>query len=146
MNNKARTIITTDGEVDDMNSFLRYLLYSDCFDTEGIVLTSSVYHYAGDPAKGIEPYRWTGSEWINDFIDLYAQVYPNLKIHAEDYPSPEYLKSIYYIGNIDSPGEMTKETKGSKFLEDYLINDTDPRKLYIQTWGNEHNGKGVEID
>lgn len=40
MNNKARTIITTDGEVDDMNSFLRYLLYSDCFDTEGIVLTS----------------------------------------------------------------------------------------------------------
>ena len=135
MNNKARTIITTDGEVDDMNSFLRYLLYSDCFDTEGIVLTSSVYHYAGDPAKGIEPYRWTGSEWIKDFIDLYAQVYPNLKIHAEDYPSPEYLKSIYYIGNIDSPGEMTKETKGSKFLEDYLINDTDPRKLYIQTWG-----------
>ncbi|WP_440912190.1 nucleoside hydrolase-like domain-containing protein, partial [Enterococcus innesii] len=69
MNNKARTIITTDGEVDDMNSFLRYLLYSDCFDTEGIVLTSSVYHYAGDPDKGIEPYRWTGSEWINDFID-----------------------------------------------------------------------------
>lgn len=49
---KSRTIITTDGEIDDMNSFLRYLIYSDSFDTEGIILTSSVYHYAGEEKKG----------------------------------------------------------------------------------------------
>lgn len=135
MSNKARTIVTTDGEVDDMNSFLRYLLYSDSFDTEGIVLTSSVYHYAGNGENGIDPFRWTGTEWINEYIDLYAKVYNNLKIHSSEYPSPDYLKSIYHVGNIESPGEMTKETAGSKFIEDYLVNDQDPRKLYIQTWG-----------
>lgn len=135
MTTKARTIITTDGEVDDMNSFLRYLLYSDCFDTEGIVLTSSVYHYSGNIEEGIESFRWTGSEWINEFIDLYAQVYDNLKNHSNEYPTPDYLKSIYHIGNIEAPGEMEKETDGSKFIENYLINDTDSRKLYIQTWG-----------
>ncbi|WP_306305553.1 nucleoside hydrolase-like domain-containing protein [Lactococcus fujiensis] len=64
MQKKIRTIITTDGEVDDQNSFLRYLLYSNEFDTEGIILTSSVYHYAGNPEKQIEPYRYTGTHGV----------------------------------------------------------------------------------
>ncbi|MGN1183485.1 MAG: nucleoside hydrolase-like domain-containing protein, partial [Faecalibacillus sp.] len=38
---KARTVITTDGEVDDMNSVIRALLYSNDMDISGIVLTSS---------------------------------------------------------------------------------------------------------
>lgn len=132
---KARTIITTDGEVDDMNSFLRYLLYSNEIDTEGIVLTSSVYHYAGDPEKGIEPFRWTGERWIHDFIDQYEKVYSNLCVHDENYPSPDRLREIYRVGNISYKGEMEKETAGSIFIENYLLNDQDPRLLYIQTWG-----------
>lgn len=134
-NVKARTIITTDGEVDDMNSFLRYLLYSNEVDTEGIILTSSVYHYAGNSDKGIEPFRWTGETWIPEFIDSYGDVYNNLKVHDENYPTPEYLKSIYHIGNITNKGEMEEETEGSIFLENYLLNDKDERILYIQTWG-----------
>ena len=46
-----RTVITTDGEVDDMNSVIRALLYSNEMDIAGIVITSSGYHYAGDPAN-----------------------------------------------------------------------------------------------
>ncbi|MBK0347115.1 DUF1593 domain-containing protein [Aerococcaceae bacterium zg-ZJ1578] len=130
---KKRTVITTDGEVDDMNSFLRYLLYSNEIDTAGIILTSSVYHYAGNN-NDIAPYRWTGTEWINEFIDCYEKVYPNLIKHAEGYPTAEYLRSIYHIGNITAPGEMEEETDGSRFLEK-LIMDDDPRTLYIQTWG-----------
>lgn len=45
---KAKTVITTDGEVDDMNSVIRFLLYSKEMNLSSIVLTSSVYHYAGD--------------------------------------------------------------------------------------------------
>lgn len=134
MDLKKRTVITTDGEVDDMNSFLRYLLYSNDIDTAGIVLTSSVYHYAGDPEKGIEPYRWTGETWMEEFIDEYQKVYPNLVIHDKDYPTPEYLRSIYHVGNISNKGEMEKETDGSKFLEQLFLDD-DPRTLYVQTWG-----------
>lgn len=135
LNKKARTIITTDGEVDDMNSFLRYLLYSNELDTEGIILTSSVYHYAGDAEKGIAPERWTGEKWIPHLISEYEKVYSNLKVHADGYPTPEYLRSIYHIGNIGFKGEYEQETDGSQFLENYLIKDKDDRPLYIQTWG-----------
>ena len=68
---KARTVITTDGEVDDMNSVIRFLLYSNEMDLSGIVLTSSMYHYAGDKEAGIEPFRWTGTKWLYDMIDAY---------------------------------------------------------------------------
>jgi hypothetical protein len=38
---KSRTIITTDGEVDDMDSFIRMLLYANEFKIEGLVYGSS---------------------------------------------------------------------------------------------------------
>lgn len=131
---KARTVITTDGEVDDMNSVIRALLYSNDMDISGIVLTSSMYHYAGDEEKGIKPFRWTGTDWIYKFIDDYGKVYDNLKSHDKDYPTPESLKSITKIGNISNKGEMEKVTEGSKFLEKLFL-DNDDRKLYVQTWG-----------
>lgn len=131
---KLRTVITTDGEVDDMNSVLRALLYANDMDISGIVITSSMYHYAGDAEKGIEPFRWTGTQWIYDFLDDYEAVYENLKAHDPEYPEPEYLKSLVKIGNISNKGEMEEETDGSKFLEELFLDDDD-RKLYVQTWG-----------
>ena len=131
---KARTVITTDGEVDDMNSVIRALLYSNDMDISGIVLTSSMYHYAGDSEKGIEPFRWTGTDWIFDFLDDYEAVYDNLKAHDEDYPEPDYLRSVTKIGNIKNKGEMDEVTEGSEFLKDLFLDD-DQRTLYVQTWG-----------
>ena len=57
-----RTVITQDGKVDDMNSVIRALLYSNEMDIAGIILTSSVFHYAGDPEKNIKPLRFTGTK------------------------------------------------------------------------------------
>ena len=62
--------------------------------------SGSVYHYLGNEQKGIELFRWTGTEWLDEFIDAYGEVYPNLSVHAEGYPEPEYLRSISKIGNI----------------------------------------------
>lgn len=131
---KARTVITTDGEVDDMNSVIRALLYANDMDISGIVLTSSMYHYAGDEQKGIEPFRWTGTDWIYDFLDDYEAVYDNLKAHDEAYPEPDYLRSVTKIGNISNKGEMDEITEGSEFLKELFLDD-DPRTLYVQTWG-----------
>ena len=47
-NSKPRTIITTDGEVDDQDSFIRFLLYANEFKTEGLIYSSSEWHYKGD--------------------------------------------------------------------------------------------------
>lgn len=46
-----RTVITTDGEVDDMNSVIRALLYSNEMDICGIVITSSTYHLRATPPQ-----------------------------------------------------------------------------------------------
>ncbi|MFS0777068.1 nucleoside hydrolase-like domain-containing protein [Neobacillus sp. 3P2-tot-E-2] len=131
---KARTVITTDGEVDDMNSVLRYLLYANEMDLEGIVITSSVYHYAGDKEKGIEPFRWTGTDWLYNMIDAYEEAYPNLTKHADGYPTPDYIRSVTKIGNISNVGEMEEVTEGSEFLKELFLDDNDS-DLYVQTWG-----------
>ncbi len=131
---KPRTVITTDGEVDDQNSFIRLLLYANEMDIAGIVLTSSVFHYAGDASRGVEPFRWTGTQWLYDCLDAYEQVWPNLCVHAEGYPTPGYLRSVTKIGNISDKGEMEQVTEGSEFLKALFLDD-DPRTLYVQTWG-----------
>jgi hypothetical protein len=50
-NTKPRTIVTTDGEVDDQDSFIRLLLYANEFDLVGLIYSSSQWHYTGDGRK-----------------------------------------------------------------------------------------------
>ena len=144
--NKPRTIVTTDGEVDDMDTFIRLLLYMNEFKVEGIVYSSSQWHYSGD-GKGTlftsptnrqygerTDLRWAGTEWIQNFINEYAKVYPNLLLHDPSYPSPEYLQNIVKVGNIEFEGEMSRETKGSDFIKQILLDDK-PGPVYVQIWG-----------
>ena len=42
-----RTIITTDSEADDINSFLRLLYYANELDIVGLIYNSSVHHWQG---------------------------------------------------------------------------------------------------
>src|SRR5690349_13674129 len=127
---KPRVILTQDGEVDDMDSFIRYLYYSNEFDTAGIIYTSSTFHYAGNGST-VNAFRWTGTEWLNHYLDLYAQIRPNLIKHADGYPTVEQLRSLYKIGNISNVGEMTQVTEGSEWIKKVILDD-DPRPLYIQ--------------
>lgn len=49
---KPRVILTTDGEIDDECSMVRFLLYTNEFDVEGIIASSSQYHWRG--------HKWAG--------------------------------------------------------------------------------------
>lgn len=146
---RVRTIVTTDGEVDDQDTFARLLLYSNEFNIVGLVYSSSQWHYKGD-GKGTKmtseipmtaklygersDLRWTGTEWMDEFIDKYAQVYPNLAKNAKGYPTAAYLKSLVRIGNIDFEGEMSYDTPGSDFIKAVLMDD-DTSPVYLQVWG-----------
>jgi hypothetical protein len=146
---RPRTIVTTDGEVDDQDSFMRLLLYSNDFNIEGLVYTSSEWHYKGD-GKGTKfisempmakriygertELRWIGTEWMSDLIDEYAKVYGNLLKHDKNFPTPQYLKSIIRVGNIDFEGEMDHDTPGSDFIKKILLDDR-PGPVYVQMWG-----------
>jgi hypothetical protein len=146
---KPRTIITTDGEIDDVDSFIRMLLYSNEFTIEGLVYSSSMWHYKGDD-RGTRfisememtkrmygektSLRWPGTTWMNDLINAYEKVYPKLSMHAKGYPTAGYLRGLVKVGNIDFEGEMEHDTEGSDFIKKKLLdNTTSP--VYLQVWG-----------
>jgi hypothetical protein len=146
---KVRTIVTTDGEVDDVDSFIRLLLYSNDMNIVGLVYSSSQWHYKGD-GKGTRftsemeytakrygertDLRWPGTQWIQKYIGEYGKVHANLKRHDVNYPSPEKLLSIVRVGNINFEGEMSADSPGSNFIKSILL-DEDPSQVYLQIWG-----------
>lgn len=151
---KIRTIITQDAEVDDQNSLRHFLFYANEVELQGIVQTSSKFHWRGVPgtkAKPIvlrgefggdghdyepfdKPYRWTGTDWMMRVIDDYEKDYPNLCRHADGYPTPEYLRSITKVGNVGYKGEIEASTEGSELIRKAILDD-DERTLYLQVWG-----------
>ena len=150
---KICTIITQDTEVDDQNSLRHFLFYANEVELQGIVQTSSKFHWIGVPGavkpektnkddfEGIEksgsfdqPYRWPGTDWMMRVIDDYEKDYPQLVKHADGYPTPDLLRSITKVGNIGYEGEMEGPTEGSELIRARMM-DEDPRPLYVQVWG-----------
>jgi len=146
---RPRTIITTDGEVDDVDSFIRMLLHSNEFQIEGLIYSSSQWHYKGD-GKGTlftsempmtarrygerTDLRWPGTTWMQELLDKYDSVYMNLREHDADFPEPDYLRNIIKTGNINFEGDMKEDTEGSDFIKDILLDEKeDP--VYVQIWG-----------
>ena len=93
---KPRVIITADAELDDSNSLIRFLLFSTDYKVEGLIYTSSQFHWKGDgkgtkywvsgreydrPGLGFEPmthYRWDeDNRFIDDVVDAYEKAYPD---------------------------------------------------------------------
>lgn len=148
-NVKPRTIITTDGEIDDVDSYIRMLLYANEFNIEGFVYSSSMWHYKGD-GKGTKmisememtkkmygektDLRWAGTTWMNDVLNAYEKVYPKLSANAKDYPTAAHLKTLVKVGNIDFEGEMDHDTEGSDFIKAKLLDNTT-QPIYLQVWG-----------
>ena len=124
---KPRVIATTDGELDDQSSMVRFLMYSCDYDVEGLVQVASRFQKDGHSVD----------KWIEKDIDLYGQSLSNLSIHNPEYPDTDYLKSVLKVGNENrddlykSPSEMsTKDTPGSQLIIDVLLDD-DPRPVHI---------------
>ncbi|TWU18768.1 DUF1593 domain-containing protein [Allorhodopirellula heiligendammensis] len=128
---RPRVIATTDGEVDDRSSMIRFLLYACDFDVAGIVQVNSKYQKHGHSDK----------KWIETQLDAYEQVLPNLRKHNTDYPDAESLRSVMRVGNetesdlwIAPPDMHTKDTAGAQLIIDTLLDD-DPRPVHVLSWG-----------
>lgn len=121
---RYRIIISTDiggSDYDDFQSMVHFLLYSNLFDTEGLI--SSAW---GNGRK----------KDILDVIDAYETDYPKLLKYSQNYPTPAYLRSITKQGEIEiAPYKgFRKPTEGSKRIIDCALKD-DSRPLYILCWG-----------
>ncbi|MCB1209812.1 MAG: DUF1593 domain-containing protein, partial [Verrucomicrobiales bacterium] len=124
---RTRVIVTSDGEIDDECSLVRFLLYANEWDIEGIITSSSQYHWHG--------HKWAGDDWAQPYLKAYADVYPNLIKHDPEYPTPDSLQSRTLLGNVKTEGEMEEVTPGSKRIVEVLLDDSDPRPVWIQAWG-----------
>ncbi|QQY83658.1 DUF1593 domain-containing protein [Tamlana sp. s12] len=124
---KPRIIVTSDGEIDDECSMVRFLLYANEWDIEGIITSSSQYHWQG--------HKWAGDDWIDPYLEAYEKVYPNLIKHKKDYPTPDYLKSITFLGNVKAEGEMDLITPGSQQIVKVLLDESDNNPIWVQAWG-----------
>jgi hypothetical protein len=152
---RPRIVITCDPELDDNNSLIRFLLYCSDVEVEGLIYASSGFHWKGD-GKGTKwfvpgreytrfgldtcpctAWRWAKDErFIDNAVDAYAKVYPNLKVHNSNYPAPEVLKSKIRYGNIEFDGDISKDSPGSDLIKSLILDDK-PGKLFITAWGGQ---------
>jgi hypothetical protein len=113
---------------------VRYVLYANDLENQGLIYTSSKYHWEGDgkntsfflPDREYNTsqtsWRPTGTTTIEDhLLKAYAQVYPNLRVHDPNYPTPEHLLSITKIGNVAFDSEMAKDTPGSDLIKTLIL-------------------------
>lgn len=140
-----RVVVMTDGETDDRCSMVHLLLYSDEMEVDAIIQSNSCNQRHG----------WSSQPWLSGQIDAYAKVYPNLKVHDPNYPTPDYLRSVCFVGDenpdhvcLDQMMQRTlipgatpvidpadwPDTPGSDRIVELLLED-DPRPVYMAAWG-----------
>ncbi len=137
MISKPRYIVLTDifdgFEVDDIQSMIRLLLYANEIDIEGLICCTSCF------VKGDTPNR---EAIIHRLIDAYEKVLPNLCVHADDWPSAEYLHSVTSSG-IDAYGlcpgigfcsDRYQDNPGVRLMID-VLRKKDERPLHVGLWG-----------
>ncbi len=84
---KPRVIVTSDGEIDDVYSMIRFLLYSNEFDIEGLAATTSIHQQ-----KRIAPER------IRQISEANGKVRDNLEKHEAGFPAIEFIRSVITEG------------------------------------------------
>ncbi|HET6557887.1 MAG TPA: nucleoside hydrolase-like domain-containing protein [Prolixibacteraceae bacterium] len=125
---KQRLFVLTDitNEPDDQESLVRLLVYSNEYDLEGIVATTST-HLRKQVRK----------DKVEQLVRNYGQVKPNLDKHAQGYPSMEYLLSITSehlpLYSMEGVGQG-KDSPGSDLLI-RAVDKADDRPLWITAWG-----------
>jgi hypothetical protein len=125
---KPRVAIISDigNEPDDQMSFVRLLLYSNEFDLEAMVPTTSTWQKAA-----------SHPETMHALIHAYGEVRENLLLHASGWPTADDLDRRVVPGQSAYGLEATgpgKSSPGSKALADAIQRD-DPRPLWVCIWG-----------
>ncbi len=125
---KLRMVVLTDieNEPDDAQSLVRLLVYSNQFDIEGLIATTST-HLRSETA----PWR------IKEIIRAYGQVWDNLMKHEDGFPTEKHLLSCVKTGlavyGMEGVGEG-KDSEGSKWLIS-VVDKNDDRPVWVPVWG-----------
>ena len=125
---KPRVLVLSDigNEPDDQMSLVRFLVYSNEFDVEGLVATTSTWQ-----KTAVRP------DIMHRVIDAYGEVQPNLLKHAKGFPTALELKRLVRSG----PPEYGMAAVGDRGISPgaelilQAADRSDTRPLWITVWG-----------
>jgi Cellulose-binding Sde182, nucleoside hydrolase-like domain/Cellulose-binding protein Sde0182, C-terminal domain len=127
-NKKLRVIVLTDIEADpdDTQSLIRFLTYSNQWDVEGLIATTSIHQ-----KTRVAP------ESILKVLGAYGKAQPNLLLHEKGYPTYQELSAkvkrglpVYGMGGV---GE-NKDSEGSDWIIK-VLEEKDERPVWFSIWG-----------
>lgn len=125
---KHRLIVLSDieAEPDDIESFVRLVLYSNVIDIKGMIATTSIWHQ-----NRVDP------ESIRKVIRAYGKVQPNLVRHEGNFPDVNTLLALVKQG-LPKYG-MTgvgagMDSEGSDWIIK-VLEEKDERPLWVSVWG-----------
>ncbi|MFC2137397.1 DUF1593 domain-containing protein [Bacteroidota bacterium] len=114
---------------DDIQSMVRFLLYSNDLEVEGLIASSGTFANIANKSN------------IHDILNLYDQVDENLRKHDTLYPTADKLHSVTWegrSGNWGNPAnDIIGEGKDSEASEAIIkiVDREDPRPVWIGIWG-----------
>lgn len=126
-----RLIVLSDieAEVDDTESFVRLLVYSNKIDIKGLIATTSVWK-----RTSVAP------ESIKRIIDAYGKVQPNLLKHEPGFPEADELLKLVKQGlpryGMEGVGQG-KDSQGAEWIIK-VLEENDERPLWIAVWGGSN--------
>lgn len=125
---KPRIIVLTDieNEPDDAMSLVRFLTYSNQWDVEGIIATTSVHQK-----------KQTAAWRLREIVEAYGKVQPNLLKHESGYPTAEQLLAVIKEGRADYGMEAVgknMDSEGSELIIE-SIDRVDERPVWVLVWG-----------
>ena len=124
---RLHLIIETDagGDPDDEQSLVRFLLYANEWDVEGIIANRP---HARD-GENLNPER-TGLGIVRRLLDAYGQCWSNLVQNDTRYPTKEYLWERTVAGY--------NTTEDAVNLIIATVDWPDPRPLWYSDWGTDN--------
>lgn len=129
---------TQKSDPDDLQSMVRFLLYANELDVEGLIASAGTFAMVADKNN------------ILGVIDEYEKVYDHLKTYDPEYPSANYLRSVTYEGRGNNHGLNVIWGCGKQDYSGIIgegldseasnaiiaaADKPDPRPLWIGVWG-----------
>jgi len=114
---------------DDVQSMVRFLVYANEFDVEGLVASAGTFANIARKQN------------ILDILNLYDQVDENLRKHDSRFPTADQLRAVTWQGRDNTWGKATDESIGEgrdSEASDAIIKAVDrpdPRPIWVCVWG-----------
>lgn len=144
--NRLRVIVSSDfppfpvtnSDPDDVQSMVRFLLYANEFDVEGLIASAGTHRMVAEKKN------------ILAVLDEFDKVDENLQRHDPKYPTADALRALTFEGSGNNHGIPARFGCGQQPATDIIGNGMaseasraiiaaadkpDPRPIYISVWG-----------